>query len=76
MENATRCGATIDPEERKYGYSRASVGMTGTMYCLAVDNQYKEENELLNFKDWPANKQKRSNAEEKPGYVYVIVEDY
>lgn len=71
---ATRCGATNDPEKRKYGYSRSSVGMSGTMYCLKVDNQYRAENELLGLKHWVDNVQKTSNVHATPGYVYVIVE--
>lgn len=49
---ATRCGATKDLHMCKYGYSRSSKGMSGTMYYLKVKNQCKEENELLKFKDW------------------------
>lgn len=74
QDNANRCGATDDPNDRKYGYSRSSVGKTGTMYCLQVDNQYKKENELLNLKDWRDNVQKSSNVGEKKGYVYVLVD--
>lgn len=72
---ATRCGATEEPDRRKYGYSRSSVGMTGTMYCLKVDNMYQEENNLLSFKNWTGNVQKRSNVAGTPGNVYVIVEN-
>ena len=72
---ATRCGATKDPHQRKYGYTRSSVGMYGTMYCLQVNNQYKEENELLSIKYWKKNKHKISNVDSKPGYIYVIVEN-
>jgi hypothetical protein len=72
---ATRCGATNDPQQRKYGYSSPSTGISGTMYCLKVENQYKEENELLKFKDWEKNKHKISNVHGEPGYVYVIDED-
>lgn len=72
---ATRCGATNDPHQRKYGYSRSSTGMSGTMYCLEVQNQYKEENELLGFKAWEKNKHQISNVNSEPGYVYVISEN-
>ncbi len=71
-DRATRCGATVDPQQRKYGYSR---DMSGTMYCWKVDNQYKEENELLKFKDWDMNVQKSSNVHGERGYVYVIYEN-
>ena len=75
LVHATRCGATKDPEKRKYGYSRSSVGMSSTMYYLEVDDQYKEENELLKFKNWTNNKHKSSNVPQKPGYIYVIAEN-
>lgn len=75
LAGATRCGATNDPDKRKYGYSRSSVGMSGTMYCLKVNNQYKEENELLRIKDWKKNKHKISNVDATSGYIYVIVEN-
>lgn len=75
LDQATRCGATNDPYQRKYGYSRSSVGMSGTMYCLKVNDQYKEENKLLGFKNWEKNEHKTSNVNSKPGYTYVIVEN-
>ena len=75
QDNAIRCGATDNPNERKYGYSRSSVGITGTMYYHPVKNQYKEENKLLDLKDWSDNVHKTSNVGEKKGFVYVLVED-
>ena len=74
-DEATRCGATGDPNERKYGYSRSSVGMRGTMYCSKVDNMNQEENKLLRLKNWTDNVQQRSNVSRAPGYVYVFVKD-
>lgn len=70
--NAVRCGATDNPDERKYGYSRRYVG---TMYCLPVENMHQEENQLLSLKDWRDNVQKVSNVGEMKGYVYVIVDE-
>ena len=74
-DKATRCGATGDPNNRKYGYSRSSVGMSGTMYCSKVDNMNQEENKLLSCKNWTDNIHQRSNVARAPGYVYVIVEN-
>ena len=70
--NAVRCGATENPDERKYGYSKRYVG---TMYCLPVENMHQEENQLLSWKDWRDNVQKVSNVGETKGFVYVIVDE-
>ena len=76
LTQATRCGATKNPHKRKYGYSRSRSSMSGTMYYLKVDDQYIEENQLLKYKKWKKNKHTISNIQQRPGYIYVIVENY
>ena len=71
-KNAVRCGATDDPNQRKYGYSHH---IHGTMFYCRVSNMHSAEDELLSYKDWPDNVQKTSNAKAIRGYVYVIVQD-
>ena len=72
LDNAVRCGATINPEKRKYGYSTQN---SITMHFLEVKNMYSEENQLLSLKKWRDNIQQRSNVGSKKGNVYVITEN-
>ncbi len=70
-KKAIRCGLTNDPQRRKNEYSRD--GYNGTMYFARTNNMKRDEQKLLNVKDWRDNIQKRSNGQEKSGYVYIIV---
>ncbi len=71
-DNAFRCGSTNDPNRRKNEYS-SREGFTGTMYSARVSNMKQAEDVLLEIKDWPKNKQTKSNIRPKEGYVYVII---
>ena len=70
-----RVGATVNKEgalqSRIYYYKYK--GYTGTLYLAKTTNMKVAENRLLNYcKKCDLNIQKRSNAQPKPGYVYVI----
>jgi hypothetical protein len=67
---AIRAGATIDPQQRKYGYQ--AEGYSGVMYYANVDNMRKEENALLQLKQFRHNDHSRSNAQPERGTVYII----
>ena len=67
---AIRVGAAKDPKIRSYGYNRE--GYVGTMYYAETENMKEAENKLLESKDHRHNVRRRSNVEEKRGYVYVI----
>ena len=71
-KNAVRCGATINPEKRKYGYSTQN---SRTMHVLEVNDMYSEENQLLSLKNWRDNIQQTSNVGSKKGNIYVITEN-
>ena len=71
--NNKRVGATVNPENRRKQYR--SDGYTGTFYYASVQNMKVEEQKLLSCVDsgtCPHNVARNSNAQEKPGYVYVI----
>ena len=70
-----RVGATVNKEGAlksrisKYKYK----GYTGTLYLAKTRNMKKAENRLLEYcMECHLNIQKRSNAQPKPGYVYII----
>ena len=65
-----RAGSTGDIVRRRdeYVYKK---GYAGTMYYAETDNMKKSEDILL-VHNFPDNVQRTSNAEEKPGYVYLI----
>ncbi len=69
--DAFRCGSTNDPHRRKNEYS-SREGYTGTMYFARSSDMKEDEDTLLGIKDWPKNKQKKSNSQVNKGYVYVI----
>ena len=67
---AIRAGATVDPRQRSYGYQ--AEGYSGTLFYAEVSDMQREENRLLERRQYLHNVQSRSNAQAKPGYVYVI----
>ncbi len=68
--SAVRCGLTNKPQRRKNEYSHE--GHNGTMYFAKTNNMKRDEQKLLNVKDWRDNIQQRSNGQEKPGFVYIL----
>ena len=64
-------GITKYPKSR-YGYHQRS-GKKGKMLYASTKNMKKTENKA--FKKFPGtrNKQRKSNAKSKPGYIYTIV---
>ena len=67
-----RTGITIDPKRRAGEYIRK--GLRGTMYYCKTNNMRYAEDRLLKLCSCPENQQRKSNAQEDPGYVYLIVE--
>ena len=71
-----RVGATVDPKRRAGEYTRK--GYRGVMYYAETQNMKQAEGSLLascqGAGACPANVQQKSNVQEKPGYVYVIVD--
>ena len=65
-----RVGATNDPNRRANQYERE--GYSGQMYYFKTENMRKAEDKLLEQAAGIHNVQQRSNAENKPGYVYAI----
>ena len=65
-----RAGATTNPQQRKYSYQ--AEGYSGVMYYANVDNMQKEEDALLQMKDFRYNTHSKSNAQPEKGAVYVI----
>ena len=72
LSQGSRTGSTIDPKRRAGEYRRE--GWTGTMYYCKTSNMRFAEDKLLKACNCPANKQRKSNVSEDPGYVYLIVE--
>lgn len=65
-----RTGATTKPKERRNNYVYED-DYSGTMYVAPTNNMKKTEDELLK-NNYPDNIHKTSNADEAPGYVYLI----
>ena len=63
-------GTTVDPQRRRGEQKRD--GKMGTMYYTKTENMRKAEDKLLKICNCPENQQRRSNAQEGPGYVYLI----
>ena len=63
-------GTTVDPQRRRSEHERD--GKRGTMYYTKTENMRQAENKLLEKCYCPGNQQRRSNAQEGPGYVYLI----
>ena len=64
-------GTTVDPQRRRGEHERD--GKRGTMYYTKTENMRQAEDKLLEICDCSGNQQRRSNAQEGPGYVYLIV---
>ena len=63
-------GTTVDPQRRQGEHKRD--GKSGTMYYTKTENMRQAEDKLLEKCNCPGNQQRRSNAPEGPGYVYLI----
>lgn len=70
QRGAIRVGATEHPQDRASQYQ--SEGYSGVMYHFKTENMRKAENRLLQQTGTQHNVQQRSNAEDRPGYVYAI----
>ena len=68
-------GATVDPERRANEHERSlNLGGRRVMYCWKTRNSMKKaENRLLDEGSFPLNSHNASNADDEPGYVYIIV---
>ena len=69
-------GATTDPEGRAYKHERdfkKYLQGRRVMYCSKTSNMKKAEDRILKQKDFLLNSHKSSNADDEPGYVYIIV---
>ncbi len=64
----------VPPYDRRGEYSRNPdyQDTTYTMYHYWTNDVRESENELLAIKSWERNIQTSSNAQNVPGYVYVI----
>jgi hypothetical protein len=67
---SVRVGATVNPENRSNLYKHE--GYAGTMYIAPTTNMMKAEDKLLEAGHGVHNVHQVSNAQEAPGYVYVI----
>ena len=68
-------GATVDPE-RWANEHEISLNLWGrrVMYCWKTRNSMKKaENRLLDQRNFPLNSHNVSNADDEPGFVYIIV---
>ena len=67
-------GATKDPGRRAKQHEK-ELGLSGKrdMYYWKTSNMKNAENKLLGKKGFELNDHKVSNADEEPGYVYIIV---
>ena len=68
-KSVARVGATENPQQRADQYARE--GYSGQMYQFRTQNMRKAEDRLLQ-QAGTHNVQERSNAPDKPGYVYAI----
>ena len=68
-KSVARVGATENPGERAQQYARE--GYSGQMYQSRTQNMRKAEDRLLQ-QGGTHNVQERSNAPDKPGYVYAL----
>ena len=69
-KSVARVGATENPQQRADQY--ASEGFSGQMYEFKTQNMRKAEDRLLQQSAGTHNVQERSNAPDKPGYVYAL----
>ncbi len=63
-------GSTDDPERRAREHSRE--GYSGKMFYADTKNMMQAEDRLLRTGNFRYNIQGSSNADQSPGYVYVI----
>ena len=68
-KSVARVGATEDPSQRAGQYARE--GYSGEMYQSKTQNMRKAEDRLLQ-QAGTHNVQQKSNAPDKPGYVYAL----
>ena len=69
-KSVVRVGATENPQQRADQYARE--GYSGQMYQFRTQNMHRAEDRLLQQAAGTHNVQERSNAPDKPGYVYAI----
>ena len=70
-KNVARVGATEkDPKGRAAQYEKE--GYSGVMYMFKTENMRKAEDQLLQ-QGGTHNEQRKSNVQDKPGFVYVII---
>ena len=69
-KSVARVGATENPQQRADQYARE--GYSGQMYQFRTQNMHRAEDRLLQQAAGTHNVQARSNAPDKPGYVYVV----
>ncbi len=73
---AVRCGITTrDPHYRRGQYSNEQIykDRNYIMYTCKTENVKKRENDLLRLNNWERNIQTKSNAQNEPGFCYVIL---
>jgi hypothetical protein len=69
-KSVARVGATENPQQRADQYARE--GYSGQMYQFRTQNMQRAEDRLLQQGGGTHNVQERSNAPDKPGYVYAL----
>ena len=75
IEDGSYAGATVDPERRANEHER-NLYLWGrrTMYCWKTYTSIKSaENKILKQRSFPLNNHNVSNANDEPGFVYIIV---
>ena len=75
IPDGSYAGATVDPERRANEHERNLYLWGGrVMYCWKTQNSMKSaENRILKQRSFPLNSHNVSNADDEPGYVYIIV---
>ena len=68
--NNVYVGSTDNPNRRAEEHDRE---YSGVMYTFRTENMRKDEDKLLQETPGKYNEQRKSNAENKPGFVYVII---
>ena len=74
IQRGKYAGAADDPKKRvKQHEKKLDLSGRRVMYYWKTHNMKKAENKLLKQKSFPLNDHKVSNADDGPGYVYIIV---
>ena len=75
IPHGSYAGATVDPERQANEHER-NLYLWGrrVMYCWKTQTSMKSaENRILKLGYFPLNSHNVSNADDGPGYVYIIV---